>query len=70
MKRGSTTPKVTTDTVSQIGPGSLIKAYDRIEKTDVNKLTADTLELQFAISRELEQRGWELDEENEWTYYL
>lgn len=57
---------VNSSNVSSVGSGTLIRVYDKLEASD---LTAASLELQFTISHELEDRGWELDEEeDEWVF--
>jgi hypothetical protein len=61
---------ITAGNCSQYSSGTLLRAYDgvlRFEPDDVSE-EAEMLELQAALGRELESRGWEFDEDDrDWS---
>lgn len=66
--------KVTAYNLDECSDVTLIMAFDKLDKvnpSDTGKVL-QSIELQTKISRELEQRGWVYDDEedNDWVYYL
>lgn len=73
LTNGSTrTMKISVKNCSQYGSGSLLKAYDALsgvlgqDDCDVEQV----LYLQAAVANELESRGWTLNDDDEYCYFL
>ena len=65
--------KITATSCENFGSGTLMRAYDemdRFETDDVDQAVS-VIQLQTVVGHELEQRGWQFDEDdNEWFYQL
>lgn len=62
--------RINASNCDQYGPGTLIRAFDTLDKTEPQSMkeAQSILELQFAISSALNDKGCQFDEdEDEWT---
>lgn len=66
-------PRITASNCHEYGSGTLIRVSDEVDriKTDDIEEHVQALEVQTAVTRVLEKRGYAFDEEdNEWVYLL
>ena len=65
--------KVTTHNLDQLGSGTLIKTFDKLDEVDADDVqkVAQATQFQTRISQELEKRGWVYQEDiGDWVYPL
>lgn len=57
--------------LEEVGPGTLIRAFDKLNEIEDPQKVLQAIELQTKISQTLEKRGWVYEEDlGDWVYHL